>query len=73
MTHKCVADGCKREISMTYLMCRPHWRKVPRQIQRAILNTLGDRDRRLYELHVREAIDAVSKVEAKQLELKVAG
>lgn len=69
MTHKCAADGCRKEISLAYLMCRTHWGKVPRQIQKAILRTVGDRDRALYWLHVREAIDAVSKVEAKQLEL----
>lgn len=69
MTHKCAADGCKKEISLAYLMCRPHWRKVPRQIQRGILRTVGDRDRNLYYLHVVEAIEAVSKAEGKQLEL----
>lgn len=73
MTHKCAADGCKREISLAYLMCRKHWAKVPRKLQKAIYRTVGDRDRTEYYFHVADAILAVQKAEGKQLDLAVGG
>lgn len=69
MTHKCAADGCKKEISIALLMCRPHWRLVPLRVQRAIYRTQYDRDRGRYYSHVTDAILAIQKAEGKQLEL----
>ncbi|MFL5481165.1 MAG: hypothetical protein ACJ8AK_03165 [Gemmatimonadaceae bacterium] len=63
MTHKCAADGCKKEISLSLLMCRKHWKLVPRKIQRAIWRTRLDRDRNRYYAHIVDAINAVSQAE----------
>jgi hypothetical protein len=29
--HKCMAAGCERQISYTYVMCMPHWRALQPQ------------------------------------------
>lgn len=51
--HKCAAVGCKKEISLAVVMCRDCWPKVPRELQRRILNHQHDWDqtafRRLLE------------------------
>lgn len=36
MTHTCHAHGCSVAVPPKMLMCYPHWRKVPKQIQAAI-------------------------------------
>lgn len=67
MTHKCAADGCKKEISIALLMCGRHWKLVPRQLQRAIWRTINDRDRTKYSGYVCDAIVAVANAEGRQL------
>lgn len=63
--HKCAAIGCKKEISMALVMCRDCWPKVPRELQRRILNSQHDWDRSAFErfldqakLHLRELLRA---------------
>lgn len=34
--HRCHAIGCERKIDPKFLMCPPHWRMVPKEIQRGI-------------------------------------
>jgi len=34
--HLCHAQGCKKAIPERFLMCRKHWRKVPRDLQRNV-------------------------------------
>src|SRR5262245_3058048 len=34
--HECLAVGCKVHVSARVLMCRAHWRKVPREEQQAV-------------------------------------
>lgn len=63
MTHKCAADGCRKEISLALLMCHKHWKLVPKQLQRAIWRTVNDRDRNRYFAHVADAIVAVAEAE----------
>lgn len=69
MTHKCAADGCRKEISMALLMCIKHWRLVPLRTQRAIYRTQYDSDRSRYLAHVTVAKAAVAKAEGTQLEM----
>ena len=69
MTHVCAADGCKKEISVALLMCRPHWKLVPKRIQSAIWRTYEKSDRNRYYAHVTDAIRAVARAEGTQLEL----
>lgn len=33
MLHACHALGCTVQVQAKYLMCRPHWAMVPRQLQ----------------------------------------
>lgn len=35
--HRCHATGCERNVKPEYLMCGPHWRKVPIAIQIRVL------------------------------------
>jgi hypothetical protein len=69
VTHKCAADGCRKEISMALLMCIRHWRLVPLRTQRAIYRTQYDSDRTRYLSHVGDAKRAVAKAQGTQLEM----
>lgn len=35
-THRCPARRCTRQVSYDLLMCAPHWRMVPKPLQRAV-------------------------------------
>jgi hypothetical protein len=37
-SHECPAKGCTQRVSVDMLMCRPHWRMVPRAMQNAVWN-----------------------------------
>jgi hypothetical protein len=37
MKHRCPVDGCEARIPREQLMCYAHWRKVPGELQRAVL------------------------------------
>jgi len=39
MSHYCHARGCKVEVPPERLMCKPHWRMVPRQLQKLVWAT----------------------------------
>ena len=34
--HTCHARGCGKQVKPELLMCFPHWRRVPKKIQRAV-------------------------------------
>lgn len=36
MTHACPVSGCDRTIPDDHLMCRAHWRRVPRPLAREV-------------------------------------
>lgn len=36
MSHTCHATGCQIEVPPAMLMCRPHWAKVPKPLQRQV-------------------------------------
>lgn len=36
MSHVCHARGCKTPVPPKLLMCRKHWRMVPRKLQAAV-------------------------------------
>jgi len=54
----CFVDTCPKRISIRFLMCRPHWRMVPRDLQRDVW--LAVENWRLYGAHdtARELADA---------------
>lgn len=67
--HLCHAQGCPKPCPPRYLMCPPHWRMVPADLQRAVWNTyrMGqERDMRpslAYLKASQAAIDAVAMLE----------
>ena len=36
MAHTCHALGCTKSVHPRYLMCPPHWRLVPKELQKAV-------------------------------------
>ena len=42
MAHHCHAVPCKVQVPEKLLMCSPHWRKVPRDIQARVWATYRD-------------------------------
>lgn len=34
--HRCLALGCREKVKAGFLMCRPHWRLVPKDLQQVI-------------------------------------
>lgn len=38
MTHKCPVESCSKQQPQNILMCAGHWRMVPRDIQRQVLD-----------------------------------
>jgi hypothetical protein len=48
-THKCPVPVCTTEVVNHLLMCNPHWRKVPRELQRKVYAAWGSYNRGLVE------------------------
>lgn len=40
-SHECPVTGCKWRVAMHMLMCRNHWRMVPRPLQSAVWDAWG--------------------------------
>jgi len=63
--HLCHADGCTRAVAERFLMCRPHWRMVPRRLQAAVWDAyrLGQElDKRPSDEWLRAADAAIAAV-----------
>ena len=41
-SHRCHAIGCETRVPPRLLMCAPHWRMVPRELQRQVWATYRD-------------------------------
>ena len=63
MSHPCRIPGCDRPAKDGQLMCWPHWRRVPRPLNKAIFATVHG-DRRAYAQNVREAVRIIQEKEA---------
>lgn len=63
--HFCAATGCHQVISVRFLMCWPHWKKLPRALQRDIWRTSRHADRSEYNWHVDQAIQAIVEREGR--------
>lgn len=63
MAHLCAIPDCPRPAKDRQLMCWPHWRRVPRALNKAIFATCG-RDAVAYEANVAEAVRIVQEKEA---------
>ena len=73
MTHTCHARGCTTTVPPRLLMCRRHWRMVPRPLQDAVWDAYAPGQERrkdpspAYLDAARAAIDAVALKEGRQL------
>lgn len=61
--HLCAIPDCHRPAKDGQLMCWPHWRRVPRVLNKAIFATCG-RDDQAYDAHVAEAVRVIQEKEA---------
>lgn len=70
--HRCHAKNCLTPIPPKLLMCLPHWRMVPREIQAAIWRhyrpgqEIDKRPSIEYLKVMKDAIDAVAEKDKKQ-------
>lgn len=64
MSHSCAIPGCERPAKDGQLMCWPHWRRVPRILNRAIFDTWAAGPVSEYRANVAEAVRVVSEKEA---------
>jgi hypothetical protein len=58
--HRCASRGCSAQIDPAFLMCGPHWCRVPRSTRTTILRTWRDGGDD-YRQAVKQAIDALAR------------
>ncbi len=63
MSHACAIPDCERPAKDGQLMCWPHWRRVPRHLNRAIFDTYANGPQEAYRANVDEAIRVVQTKE----------
>lgn len=63
MSHPCALPDCERPAKDGQLMCWPHWRRVPKALNRAIFDTYARGPAEAYRDNVAEAIRAVQDKE----------
>lgn len=69
MSHTCHAKGCEALVAPKLLMCLKHWRRVPRELQRAVWASyrpgqeVDKKPSREYLEAARAAIEAVAAKE----------
>ena len=66
MSHPCAIPDCKRPAKDGQLMCWPHWRRVPKVLNRAIFDTFAHGPRDAYRSNVAEAVRIIQEKEAVQ-------
>jgi hypothetical protein len=64
MSHACRIPDCPRPAKDGQLMCLPHWRRVPRALNRAIFDTYAHGPRHDYLTNVDEAVRVIQGKEA---------
>ncbi len=64
MSHACAIPGCTRPAKDRQLMCWPHWRRVPKALNRAIFDTYARGPVESYRANVAEAIQVIQGKEA---------
>lgn len=63
MSRPCRIPGCPRPAKDRQLMCWPHWRRVPRALNRAIFDTYANGPRSTSLDNVREAVRVIQEKE----------
>lgn len=64
MSHPCAIPGCTRPAKDRQLMCWPHWRRVPKALNRAIFATYAHGPIQSYRENVAEAVRIVQAKDA---------
>lgn len=59
----CPVPGCERRCSSSYLMCRPHWAKVPKDLQNQVYRTWRNGDLAEYVEASEAAIDIAGGID----------
>lgn len=67
MSHPCRVPDCLKPAKDGQLMCWPHWRRVPRALNRAIFDTYRNGPRSAYLDNVGEAVRVIQAKEADEL------
>lgn len=60
----CAIPGCKAPTKPYQLMCWPHWRRVPKALNRAIFDTYANGPINAYRANVAEAVRVIQEKEA---------
>jgi hypothetical protein len=63
VSHACPIAGCERPAKDYQLMCWPHWRRVPRALNKAIFETYRNGPVTEYRANVAEAVRIVNEKE----------
>lgn len=63
MSHACRVPDCERPAKDGQLMCWPHWRRVPKALNRAIFQTYRNGPTESYRSNVDEAVRIVVEKE----------
>jgi hypothetical protein len=64
MPHQCAIPDCTRPAKDNQLMCWPHWRRVPKALNRAIFDTFANGPADAYRINVAEAVRIIQEKEA---------
>ena len=64
MSQPCRIPDCERPAKDGQLMCWPHWRRVPKALNRAIFDTYRNGPRAAYQANVTEAVRVIQAKEA---------
>lgn len=64
MSHPCAIPSCTRPANDGQLMCWPHWRRVPKVLNRAIFDTYLNGPTGAYRENVAEAVRIIQEKEA---------
>jgi len=60
----CAVPGCTAGAKPQQLMCWPHWRRVPKVLNRAIFDTCANGPAESYRANVAEAVRVIQEKEA---------
>jgi hypothetical protein len=63
-SHKCPLEGCSKQVPHHILMCYPHWKQVPPEIQKRVNRTWREGPVEAY-LQAREA--AIRSVQSEEV------
>jgi hypothetical protein len=66
MSHACAIPGCARLAKDRQLMCWPHWRRVPKALNRAIFDTYANGPITDYRANVAEAVRVIQQKEEQE-------